>query len=92
MREVVPAVDAARIAAQEKEERGRGVDHDVPDVLRARRPALLLDLEAQADEVGRFGAEAASLGLALTALRETLRRRVVSAKIHDDPLAIILED
>jgi hypothetical protein len=54
-RDIVTAVHATWISTREKEKRRRRIDDNAPDVLWLGRASLLLDFEAEAQEVGGLG-------------------------------------
>lgn len=81
-RQVVLAVDAARIAARHQKKGGRAVDHDTSSVRISPHARSVLDVELEADKARHLIQEPRRVILTATAFRESLGLHAVLAGIH----------
>lgn len=78
----MPSIHAPIVSAWKKEESGRRLDDDAPDVFGLSRAPLLLDFEPKADEVGSDRAQPGRILLPLAPLREAKRGRAILSEVQ----------
>jgi hypothetical protein len=81
-RQIVLAVDAARIATRNEKERGRLFDHNAPNVSVPANASPILDVQAEAEQIGHLLSKPGRIVLTASSLGEPLGLGAVSSVVH----------